>query len=1041
VVGILTASLTGLTGTLPVATAAPVELSDAPTVYVGQLDREQLAGLSGLGVDRDEIATGKGSSNTTAVEVILTRGQAAKLAGRGIRLTEKNIGKSASGRLKARSDSGPTVFRSYSEPGGIKDEMISTAAARPTLAKLVVIGKTVQGKEIVAVKVSAAANEVRDGSRPAVLYSAAQHAREWITPEMNRRLMHHFIDGYGTDPAITKILDTTELWFVPVANPDGYDYTFTEGKRLWRKNLRDNNGDGNLTGIDGVDPNRNFPAKWGYDNEGSSPTPSSETYRGTAPASEPETRALDGLMKKLKPAFLVNYHSAAELLLYGGGWQVSTPTPDDQISIALAGDDAHPAVPGYDPDQAAELYTTNGETDDRAGTAYGTVAFTPEMSTCQSASAVDPNDAFDPDQCPSVFNFPDSEALIEAEYRKNLPFALSVAKSAVDPDDPVSSLGLSAPDFDVDTFSVSYGDPQTVAVTARRALKGLKLNYAVNGGRVRHAGTSRWKGGERYGESGNEYYAEFRGEVRGAEAGDQVEVWFSGRRAQNKGAARTERQSKHFTYTVAGNSRATVLVIADEDYDGVNPTYPSSVTAPKYAAGYVADLKRKGISAVVWDVSERGVPHHLGVLDHFAAVVWYLGDNRLTQDPEDELTSFYGQFQVPDAAVAERAQYLTMSVRDYLNEGGKLLHTGETAAYYGGADGLYYGLNGAPEQDCVITDDPYSDCLLLSDDFAQYYLGAWSRGSLNTPARVRADGPPLAGISADFGGPAVADNPLNEAGFFTATGDVLPAASFARFASRAAATYQGAAGGAYDPVEGSWDLGSAHADRAYRRAARTVDLNTVTAAEKPSLDLALSYNTEPGYDSVIVEAHTVGSDDWTTLPEAHGRSDTTVPTDCAEQQALQQHPFLRHYLSEGEPECTGTGTTGAWNRLTGDSGGWQQVSFDLSRFAGTQVEVMVSFVTDGAVGGTGVFIDDTRIVVGGAATRAEGFESGLGAWSTPPPPAGSPAGTVGFTRGGSAFPAVVTTADTVLFGFGVEQLRTPAERSDLLAAALKYLLG
>ena len=255
---------------------------------------------------------------------------------------------------------------------------------------------------------------------------------------MNRRLMHHMVEGYATAASIKKIVDSTELWFIPSANPDGYDYTFTEGNRLWRKNLRDNDGDGQITGLDGVDPNRNFPTKWGYDNEGSSPNPSSETYRGTAPASEPETRALNGLLNRVRFTFLVNYHSAAELLLYGGGGPGATPPPDDTLYEAMAGDDAHPAVPGYDPDISAELYTTNGETDDHASTVYKTLAFTPEMSTCETASAVDPGDAFDPADCLSVFNFPDSEPLIQAEYLKNLPFALAVAQSAQDPDDPVS---------------------------------------------------------------------------------------------------------------------------------------------------------------------------------------------------------------------------------------------------------------------------------------------------------------------------------------------------------------------------------------------------------------------------------------------------------------------------------------------------------------------------------------------------------------------------------------------------------------------------
>ncbi len=131
-----------------------------------------------------------------------------------------------------------------------------------------------------------------------------------------------------------------------MANPDGYDFTFTEGNRLWRKNLHDNDGDGVISGLDGVDLNRNFPTSWGYDNEGSSPAVSSETYRGAAPRSEPETRALDDLMKRVRFAFQINYHSAAELILYGVGSQVATPSPDDLLYETLVGDDAHPAIPG-----------------------------------------------------------------------------------------------------------------------------------------------------------------------------------------------------------------------------------------------------------------------------------------------------------------------------------------------------------------------------------------------------------------------------------------------------------------------------------------------------------------------------------------------------------------------------------------------------------------------------------------------------------------------------------------------------------------------
>ena len=172
-----------------------------------------------------------------------------------------------------QSAGGYSVFRPYSGPGGLSQEYAAIANQYPGLVKRVIIGKTVQGKDIVALKVTGDANRTTDGARPAVLYVAAQHGREWITAEMNRRLLHHLIDNYRTDKTIHSIVDTTELWFVPVANPDGYDFTFTDGHRLWRKNLSDNNGDGVIDEGDGVDLDRNFPTKWGYDNEGSSPNP------------------------------------------------------------------------------------------------------------------------------------------------------------------------------------------------------------------------------------------------------------------------------------------------------------------------------------------------------------------------------------------------------------------------------------------------------------------------------------------------------------------------------------------------------------------------------------------------------------------------------------------------------------------------------------------------------------------------------------------------------------------------------------------------
>lgn len=1024
-------SLTWSTGNAAPPADAP---ADQLSVYQGVVDAAGMNAIVALGVDRHElvITPADGTPGSVNVEVILSGAQAEQLARAGTELTVKG----SNARAAAFATGG--VFRPYSGPGGLREEMQAQAAAYPRIAKLEVIGRTVQGQDIVAVKVTKNARSVQDGKRPATVYVGAQHAREWITPEMVRRLLDHILSNYGTDRAITQLVDSTELWFVPVANPDGYDYTFV-GDRLWRKNLRDNNNDGVIEPGDGVDLNRNLATRWGYDNEGSSPDPASETYRGASPNSEPETKALDRLFARIRPEFFVNYHSAAELLLHGIGWQVATPSPDDLIYEAMVGDDANPAVPGYDPDIAAELYTTNGDIDSHMQEKYGTLGFTPEMTTCETASAISPDDEWEPENCESGFNFPDDEELIQAEFAKNVPFALAVAKSALDPDDPVSVVGIDTPDFQVDGFPVSYGDTQTVAVVAKRALRDMKVEYRINGGRVKTTTVREWKGGERYGSENDVFYAEYRGSIK-ARAGDRVEVWFSAKQSSARNSRRVA--SEHFTYQVVQDTGHRVLVIANEDYTGVNPTYPPGTVAPKYLDEHVDALLANGETPDVWDVDAQGVPHDLGVLSHYDIVLWYLGDNRLTQDPEDEFTDFFGS-PLPDMSVAERQQYLTIAVRDFLNDGGKLAYAGETTAYYGlfgsALGGIYYGLDGAPDQRCEVTFDPFSDCLLLADDFTQYYLGGYTRNPLSAAGVIGTSGD-LSGGQALFGGQATVDNPVDEAGAFTATSDVLPVGQFPQFASGPVADYLGAQG-PFIPIEGTTAAAAGHADDGYMRLARTFDLTAITGAQSPTFTAQFSIDTEQDYDHVIVEAHTVGQENWTTLPDLNGGTTSTPPAECEAGFLLAEHPNLTKYLTLGDP-CTNTGTNGGeWNSFTGSYGGWIPVAFDLSAYAGQQVEIIVSYVTDPFTGGIGVLVDDTALQVDGTPTLTDGFEAGFVGWTVPGAPAGSPGNVVDFdlTVGLGGIHSVISTPDTLLFGFGLEQLENPTDRAAVVGAILNHL--
>ncbi|GGL83765.1 zinc carboxypeptidase [Streptomyces fumigatiscleroticus] len=943
-------------------------------VFRADVTKQQVPLLLAAGQDGHELGERVPDKGTAAVEVYLTDRQADRLEKQGVDLTEHTLTTRAEARV---ADAAEGVFRPYSGSGGLKEEIVRTGQEHPDLTKVVSIGKTVNGQDILALKLTRGAKTSRDGSKPSVLYVSNQHAREWITPEMTRRLMHHYLDNYRTDRRIKKIVDTTELWFVLSANPDGYDHTFqSDDTRLWRKNLRDVNGDGAIGTGDGVDLNRNFAYKWGYDDEGSSPSPTSQTYRGAAPGSEPETQALDAFEKRIGFTYGINYHSAAELLLYGVGWQVATATPDDVLYRALAGTPENSAIPGYRPQVSSELYTTNGEADGHAANVNGMAMFTPEMSTCQTASAVDPDDEWNAADCLSVFNFPDDERLIRQEFEKNVPFALSVAETAAHPDRPSSSVGPNAADFTPATFSTSYsrGADQEVSVVVRKSVRDKELKYRVNGGRVLDMALRPWQGGERYGGEDNLYFDEYRAKVKDGAPGDRVEVWFTGETRSGEPTS-----SEHFTYTVAERPRADVLVVAEE---GASATR---------AQTYVDALKADGRKAAVWDVATQGAPDALGVLGHFGTVVHYTGAG------------------VPGVATQ-------LQLRAFLNEGGKLIEAGEQA---GGDVDLG---DGTP-----------------SDDFSQYYLGAYTRTT--TPGATGFTGSgALDGVTAPLAG--APGNPLDRAGTYSVTSDELPAARYPQFASAGAGRFAGTVN-PYGPYAGSGMAAAVHTDDAYKRLTRTVDLTGVTAADAPTLRTRLLWDTEPGYDHVLVEAHTTGSDDWTTLPEKGGATGTAVPAECAAGFYAGEHPWLKHYLTVTSGGCTAAGTTGRWNSLTGASSGWQEVGFDLSAWAGRSVEISISYVTDPGTGGHGVLADEASLVVGGTARETEGFETSLGAWSVPGPPAGSPAVLKDWTRTGTLFQtyAAVTTEDTVLLGFGLEHLTTAADRAALLREALTALDG
>ncbi|MBB5792008.1 M14 family metallopeptidase [Jiangella mangrovi] len=1019
------AAALGLGVSLLVTSGAGAQDGNELEQYTADVTAQEAAEISADGLD---VTVAEPTAEGVSLDLVLSDEEAQALRGRGIDVRVKRNADGLSARESAarQAAGGYTVWRSWDEEGGLSDELYAIARANPQIAKLVVLGETYNGREIIALKLTQGARGIADGTRPAVLYSSTQHAREWISTEVNRRLMNHLVDRWrANDREVRSMLRRNEYWFLLVANPDGYQYTF-DTERLWRKNLRDNDGDGVTTALDGVDPNRNYPEHFGYDEEGSSSLISSDTYRGPEPASEPETQAMLELYDRVNFAFHVNWHSAGEWLIYPEGWQIGTPSADDPIYFALSGNWDTPAIPGWEPGLSSDvLYVTNGETTDFAHAQRGTLAWTPELGEGVPGSG---------------FVFPDDEALIEAEFQKVLPFALDVAKSAADPDDPVSHLGLTTKPFYLQsddtykaglpqadfTFDYSYGDPQEVRVLAKRDLGEVSVKYRIDGGPVVTAPTQEWKGGDRYGGTTAVHYRVMSGMVTGTDPGDSVEVWF-------EGGGET---SDSFTYQAVEESANDVLILAAEDYTGASPVQPAG--GPHHLAAYEEALAANGVGYDLYDVDARGrvAPDALGVLSHYDAVVWYTGDDVVTREP---------------GWAAGNASRLAMDqlleVRDFLNEGGRVLWTGKNAGsqYTQNVGNQLYDPTAANAQ-CTSSPAVQSRCRPLggsgdlTNDVLQYWLGAYlvvDNGGTGDDGELLdvlgTDDGPFNGLTWGFD----PDGNQDHSNSLITTSGILPADRYPQFDSWVAGRWD-REGGPFEPHTGDFYVYSQIGDVSFKRLANTISV----PAGGATLSFWTSYDTEPDWDHLFVEARPVGTDDWTTLPDLNGHTtqDIAAEGSCTAGWNVL-HPQLEHYQTVVDGDtCEPTGTTGEWNAASGNSGGWQQWEIDLSAYAGGDVEVSISYASDWAVQGLGVFVDDVTVSTGDGSTS---FETDLGGWEVPGAPDGSAPNANDFLRSTAAgFPeaAVTATRGSLYAGFGLEGIETAAERAAVMDRALEHLL-
>jgi murein tripeptide amidase MpaA len=254
-------------------------------------------------------------------------------------------------------------LQSSAASGDFFDDFRDFAAISAHLRELgpvVSIGTSVEGRPILALMLG-------HGPRT-MLVDGTLHAREWIAAMTATCVADRL--ARGSDAATRDFLDRNTIWIVPVANPDGYTYSWTDN-RYWRKNRH---------GTYGVDLNRNFSVAWGE--SGSSKNERAETYRGTAPFSEPESAALRDFATHERIAAHVDFHSYGQLVLYP--WNHTKTPPADRDRLAAIGDRVASAIYAqhqsrYRLQTGADLYPAAGTATDWAYGTLGALSYTIEL--------------------------------------------------------------------------------------------------------------------------------------------------------------------------------------------------------------------------------------------------------------------------------------------------------------------------------------------------------------------------------------------------------------------------------------------------------------------------------------------------------------------------------------------------------------------------------------------------------------------------------------------------------------------------------------
>ena len=397
-------------------------------------------------------------------------------------------------RTAAAEPDFPTSMSGYHNWTELVDEIMQAQADHPEIVSVFSIGKSSQGRDIWAAKISD--NVTTDEAEPEVLIDALHHAREHLTTEQALALLRWLTADYGTDGTVTRLVDSREIFVIFAVNPDGLGYDLTGSPfRAWRKNRQPNAGS---TAV-GTDLNRNYGYRWGCC-AGSSGNPKSIFYRGPAAFSAPETRAVRDFVSSRVVGGVqqirthITLHTNGQLILWPYGYTRTDVPPDmttlDHSTFVSLGR-AMAALNGYAAKQSSSMYVTDGDQIDWMYGRHRIFSYTFELYPPETGSVL--TDHYPPESAITPQTERNRGAILLLIDRAACPYAtLGTAARRADCgplyDDLEINRGWVRNPFRTDTASRglwAVGNPQPTASYGRK-----QLGTVVSGQRALVTGTA-----------------------------------------------------------------------------------------------------------------------------------------------------------------------------------------------------------------------------------------------------------------------------------------------------------------------------------------------------------------------------------------------------------------------------------------------------------------------------------------------------------------------------------------------------------------------